>query len=96
VGTCRPFEQLDSTEQQQAVLSLLELRDDIALPDPRRTVPAMAAIATRHSRLNLLNIEAVAMGQILGATLWLSPETTSGALPEVLDQEHFAWQTRTK
>jgi hypothetical protein len=88
-----PFEQLDTSEQQRAVLSLLELRDDIALPDPRRTVPAMARIATRHSRLNLLNLEAVAMGKILGATLWLSPETTSGVLPEVLDQEHVAWRT---
>jgi len=64
-----------------------------ALPDPLRTVPATARIASRYSRLNLLNLEAVAMGQILGATLWLSPETTSGVLPEVLDQEHVAWRT---
>ena len=53
----------------------------------------MARIAMRHSWLNLLNLEAVAMGQVLGATLWLSPETTSGVLPEVLDQEHIAWRT---
>ncbi len=52
----------------------------------------MARIASRHPRLNLLNLEAVAVGQLFGATLWLSPETTRGVLPSVLDQEHVAWQ----
>ena len=67
----------------------------IDLPDPRRTVPAMVGVAMRHARLNLLNLEAVAMGQVLGATLWLSTETATGVLPGVLDQERVAWRTIT-
>ncbi len=31
-----PFEQVDDDDQQRAITSLLQLRDDIALPDPRR------------------------------------------------------------
>jgi hypothetical protein len=90
-----PFEDLDAPEQEQAVLSLLELRDDISLPDPRPTVPAMVGIARRHPRLNLMNLEAVAAGQLLGAKLWLSRETSTGILPGVLDQEEVAWQMIT-
>jgi hypothetical protein len=74
-------------------LSLLELRTDILLPDSRQTVPRMARIAERHPRLNLLNLEAVAVGQLLAGTLWLSPETGGGVLPSVLDEEHVAWRT---
>jgi hypothetical protein len=87
-----PFEQLEREEQERAILSLLELRSDILLPDPRPTVARMAQIAERHPRLNLLNLEAVAVGQLLGATLWLSSEAASGVLPAVLDHEHVAWQ----
>jgi hypothetical protein len=90
-----PFDQLDTPEQELAVQSLLELRSDISLPDPRQTVPAMVGIASRHTRLNLLNLEAVAMGHALGATLWLSPEATMGVLPQVLDEERVAWRTIT-
>jgi hypothetical protein len=90
-----PFEQLEKEEQEQAILSLLELRSDILLPDPRPTVPRMARIAKRHPRLNLLNLEAVAVGQLLAGTLWLSAEAAEGVLPAVLDQEHVAWRTIT-
>jgi hypothetical protein len=90
-----PFDQLDTSEQELAVLSLLELRSDISLPDPRQTVPAMVGVARRHTRLNLLNLEAVAMGQVLGATLWLSREAATGVLHGVLDQERVAWRTIT-
>jgi hypothetical protein len=90
-----PFEQLEREEQERAILSLLELRGDIVLPDSRPTVPRMAQIATRHPRLNLLNLEAVATGQLLGATVWLSVEAAGGVLPAVLDQEHVAWQAVT-
>jgi hypothetical protein len=90
-----PFERLGEDEQQQAILSLLELRSDISLPDPRPTVPRMARIARRHPLLNLLNLEAVAVGQLLGATLWLSTEGARGVLPEVLDQENVPWQVVT-
>lgn len=88
-----PFQELDSDDQEQAILSLLELRSDIELPDSRPTVPRMAQIAKRHPRLNLLSLEAVAVGQLSGATVWLSAEATGGVLPDVLDQEAVAWQT---
>lgn len=88
-----PFEQLAAAEQERAITSLLQLRDDIALPDPRTTVPAMVEIAGRHPRLNLLNLEAVAVGQLLAATLWLSPEAADGVLPAVLDEAGVAWRS---
>lgn len=87
-----PFQQLGEEEQEQAILSLLELRSDILLPDPRPTVPRMAQIAKRHPRLNLLNLEAAAVGQLLAGTLWLSVEAAGGVLPTVLDEEHVPWQ----
>ena len=88
-----PFERLEDDEQELAILSLLELRSDIALPDPRPTVPLMARLARRHPRLNLMNLEAVAVGKLLGGTLWLSIEGASGVLPPVLEQEQVRWQT---
>lgn len=88
-----PFRGLDKDEQEQAILSLLELRSDIELPDSRPTVPRMGQIAKRHPRLNLLNLEAAAVGQLSGATVWLSAEAAGGVLPEVLDQEGVAWET---
>ena len=87
-----PFQQLAKAEQQRAILSLLELRSDIVLPDSRPTAPRMARIAVRHPRLNLLNLEAVAVGQLLAGTLWLSPEASGGVLPSVLDEEQVAWR----
>ena len=90
-----PFEQLELKEQERAILSLLELRSDIVLPDSRPIVPRMAQIAKRHPRLNLLNLEAVATGQLLGGTVWLSVEAARSVLPAVLDQEHVAWQAVT-
>lgn len=88
-----PFQQLDRGDQERAILSLLELRTDILLLDTRQIVPRMARIAERHPRLNLLNLEVVAVGQLLAGTLWLSPETSGGVLPAVLDEEHVAWRT---
>jgi hypothetical protein len=85
--------ELAAAEQSQVILSLLELRDDIELPLPRTTVPAMARLALRHPTLNLLNLEAVAVGQLLGATLLLSAETASGVLPAVLAAERIEWKT---
>lgn len=90
-----PFQQLEKELQQRAIVSLLELRSDILLPHPRPTVPRMAQIAKRHARLNLLNLEAVAVGQLLGGTLWLSVEAAAGVLPAVLDDEHVPWQAVT-
>jgi hypothetical protein len=88
-----PFEQLPAREQEHAILSLLELRDDIELPDPRVTVPLMADIAARYPRLNLLNLEAAALARSLPATVWLSEESSAGILPAVLDDEGVAWAT---
>lgn len=88
-----PFEQLHPVDQERAILSLLELRDDLSLPDPRQSVPAMARVAGRHPDLDLLNIEAVAVAKLLAATLWLSPEVSRGILPSVLDDEGIAWKT---
>ena len=90
-----PFAQVDDNDQQRAIRSLLQLRGDIDLPDPRPTVPEMVAIAGRHPRLNLLNLEAVAVGRLLRATMWLSEETTRGVLPAVLEAENVAWETIT-
>jgi hypothetical protein len=90
-----PFEDLERLEQEEAVLSLLELRRDISLPDPRETVPAMAEASRRYPRLNLLNLEAIATGKLLSAKLWLSNETAAGVLPQLLDQERIGWSTIT-
>jgi hypothetical protein len=88
-----PFEQLAAGEQEKAILSLLELRDDIGLPDPRLTIPVMVDVAARHPRLNLLNLEAVAFARLLSATVWLSEEDAAGILPAVLAAEKVAWET---
>lgn len=88
-----PFSNLAASEQERAILSLLELRGDIGLTDPRITVPEMADVARRHSQLNLLNLEAVAAARILGAAVWLSAPAAAGVLPEVLQAEGLAWQT---
>ena len=88
-----PFEQLAAGEQERAILSLLELRDDIGLPDPRATIPLMVDVAARHPRLNLLNLEAVALARFLPGTVWLSEESAAGVLPAVLGGEGIAWNT---
>ena len=88
-----PFAHLAKPEQERAILSLLELRDDVGLPDPRSIVPVMAEIARRHPQLNLLNLEAVAAARILPAEVWLSPPAASGVLPGVLDAEGLTWRT---
>lgn len=88
-----PFQELPADDQERAILSLLELREDIGLPDPRATVPAMVDIAGRHPRLNLLNLEAVAVGRLHSATIWLSDEGAAGVLPPIFDAEGIAWRT---
>jgi hypothetical protein len=88
-----PFEQLPAGEQEHAIRSLLELRDDIGLPDPCTTIPLMVEIAARHPRLNLLNLEATALARVLRGTVWLSEEGAAGILPGVLDHEGVAWAT---
>lgn len=90
-----PFQQLSPVEQQRAIGSLLTLREDIGLPDSRATIPVMVDVASRHPRLNLLNLEAVAVGHLGLGTLLLSGETAAGILPAVLDAEKIPWRTVT-
>jgi hypothetical protein len=90
-----PFERAGAGQQAAAIVGLLELRDDIALPDARTTVPEMARLAGRHPRLNLMNLEVAAVGRLLRATVWLSRESTQGVLPVVLDDERVRWRTVT-
>jgi len=88
-----PFQELANDEQGRAILSLLDLRPDIGLPDPRSSVPAMVGVAGRHPRLNLLNLEAVTVARLLSGTIWLSEAATEGILPAVLDAEGVGWRT---
>lgn len=87
-----PFEELDESHQAAAIRSLLDLPEQVRLPDPRTTVPKMAELFARHPKLNLLNLEVVAAVAILGATALLSPPTGEGVLPGVLDTEHLSWR----
>lgn len=86
-----PFDLVDPSTQRRAISSLLRLRPDIALPEPRATVPLMADLAVRHPRLNLLTLEAVAAAVDLRADVWLSPGSAGGLLPDVLEQEGIPW-----
>lgn len=87
-----PFLGLDAAHQATAIRSLLALPASIGLPDPRATVPVMAELSERHPRLNLLNLEAVATGLLLDATMLLSNETSLGVLPEILEAENLKWR----
>ncbi len=87
-----PFLGLDEHRQASAIRSLLSLPDTIGLPEARATVPVMAELSERHPRLNLLNLEAVATGLLLDATVLLSVEASSGVLPEILNAENIAWR----
>jgi hypothetical protein len=90
-----PFRELQPLEQERAIVAMLQLPEDIGLPDTRQLVPLMVEIAGRHPRLNLLNLEAVAAARALDATIWLSPEAANGVLPTVLDHELLAWEIVT-
>ena len=88
-----PFLGLDEHRQASAIRSLLSLPDTITLPESRATVPLMAELSERHPRLNLLNLEAVAAGLVLDATILLSVESSHGVLLEILDLENIKWRT---
>lgn len=90
-----PFLGLDPSQQASAIRSLLVLRDDIGVPDVPATVPVMAALAERHPRLNLLNLEAAASARVLEAKVLLSSlssKASTGTLPTVLDAEGVDWE----
>ena len=86
-----PFEELRADEQRRAIDAMLRLPEDIGLPDPRDLVPAMAEVARRHPRVNLMNVEAAAAGRLLGARVRLSAQAAQGLLPSVLDAEGVPW-----
>lgn len=88
-----PFEHLAVGQQRRAIASMLQLPEEISLPQPRQVVPLMVAVARRHPKLNLLNLEAVATAHFLQATVWLSPHGASGILPHVLAAENLTWQS---
>jgi len=90
-----PFRELEPQDQERAISAMLQLPNDIGLPDTRKLVPLMVEIAGRHPKLNLLNLEAVATARALAATIWLSPEAANGVLPPVLDGELLAWEIVT-
>ena len=87
-----PFDGLPKHQQEHAIHQLLRLRDDIALPDPRATVPLMAELAARRPRLNVLNLEVAAAAISLDATVWLSDRGAAGVLPVVLADERIPWR----
>lgn len=87
-----PFVGLDPSQQTAAIRSLLVLRDDIELPNPRATVPVMAELSDRHPRLNLLNLEAAASARVVRATVLLSSQAAKGVLPTMLDAEGVSWE----
>lgn len=89
-----PFEGLDIEDQSRAIAAMVQLPDRIGLPDPRPLVPVMVDIASRHPRLNLMNLEATAAARHLGARVLLSPAAANGVLPPVLDVERIPWDTR--
>lgn len=87
-----PFRELEPQDQVRAIIAMLQLPNDIGLPDTRQLVPLMVEIAERHPKLNLLNLEAVAAARALAATISLSPEAANGVLPAVLDAELLEWE----
>jgi len=88
-----PFEQLSDDLQQAAIATLLTLPERIELPDPRTTVPLMVTMARRHPKLNLLNLEAVAVAVKTGAHVLLAERAATGILPDVLAAEEVDWSS---
>jgi hypothetical protein len=87
-----PFTALDPARQAVAIQAMLELGDDVGLPDPRPLVPEMIAVHRRHPQLNLLNLEVAAAARLLDAAVLLSPLSARGVLPGVLDAESVRWE----
>ena len=87
-----PFLALDPARQAAAVAAMLELPDDVGLPDPRALVPEMVGVHQRHPQLNLLNVEATAAARLLDARVLLSAPSAAGVLGGVLDAEGVAWE----
>jgi hypothetical protein len=87
-----PFTALDPARQAAAVQAMVELNENVRLPDPRPLVPEMVRVHRRHPKLNLLNLEATASARLLDARVLLSRPSASGVLPKVLDAEGIRWE----
>ena len=87
-----PFARLGDDHQRAAIGRLLELGEDVELPDPKDTVPVIARLAQQHPRPNLLNLEAVAAAIALNAMVVLSPKAALGVLPGVLKDQGISWR----
>jgi hypothetical protein len=87
-----PFAALDPARQAAAVQAMVELSEDVRLPDPRPLVPEMVRVHRRHPKLNLLNLEATASARLLGARVLLSRPSVGGVLPAVFDAEDIRWE----
>jgi hypothetical protein len=87
-----PIRALPLDRRRDVIARLLVLPERIDLPDARLVVPAMADLARRHPRLNLLNLEAVATAVLVRATVWLTAESAAGVLPAILDAEGARWR----
>lgn len=88
-----PFERLADDLQEAAIATLLTLPERITLPDSRMTVPLMVTMAGRHPKLNLLNLEAVAVAVNTGAHVLLDERAAWGILPEILKAEQVDWSS---
>ena len=71
---------------------MLQLPDDVLLPDSRVLVPEMVAVHQRHPHLNLMNLEVTAAAHVLDARVLLSARAADGVLPDVLAAEKIAWR----
>lgn len=88
-----PFERLADDLQKAAIAKLLTLPERIELPDPRTTVLLMVGVGGRHPKLNLLNLEAVAVAVKTGAHVLLAERAATGILPGVLEAEQVGWSS---
>jgi hypothetical protein len=89
-----PFVELERADQALAIETMLRLRDTVGLPEPRKLVPVMVDVVRSQSRLNVMNVEAVAAARVLGGRVLLSPPAASGILGVVLDAERIRWTAR--
>jgi len=88
-----PFERLADDLQEAAIATLLTLPERIELPDPRTTIPLMVTVGGRHPKLNLLNLEAVAVAITTGAHVLIAQRAAAGILPDVLEAEQVDWSS---
>jgi hypothetical protein len=88
-----PFERLDLDRRALALDNMMDLPDDVGVPDPRLIVPVMVDVQRRYPTLNVLNTEAAAAALLLRAKMVLSPATAGGQLEVVLRAENIPFQT---